>query len=60
MNAEHFAKPRSLGESVNTTRHTLDTLHRALAISEKLPLLAADSTLVKAARKLNVEATLVK
>lgn len=60
LSAEHYAKARSLISSFNTTLHTLDALHLALAISEKLPLLTADSTLAAAARKFKVKTTLVK
>lgn len=60
LNAEHYAKARSLIGSFNTALHTLDALHLALAVSEKLPLLTADSTLAAAARKFRVKAMLVK
>lgn len=60
LTAEHYAKARSLIGAFNTALHTLDALHLALAISEKLPLLTADSTLAAAARKFKVKTTLVK
>lgn len=60
MNAEHYAKARSLIGSFSTALHTLDALHLAFAISERLPLLTADSTLVAAARKFKVKTMLVK
>lgn len=60
LSAEYYTKARSLLGSFNTTLHTLDALHLALAISEKLPLLTADSTLATAARKFKVKAILVK
>lgn len=60
MIVEHYAKARSLISSFNATLHTLDALHLALAVSEKLPLLTADCTLAAATRKFRVKTTLVK
>ena len=59
LTAEHYAKARSLIGSLNTSLHTLDALHLALAASERLPLLTADGTLAAAARKFRVKTTLV-
>jgi predicted nucleic acid-binding protein len=60
LTAEHYAHARHLIGSFQTTLHTLDALHLALALSEKLSLLTADNILAAAARKHGVKATLVK
>ena len=59
LSAEHYAKARSLIGSFNTTLHTLDALHLAVAASEKLPLLTADAILAASARRFRVKTTLV-
>jgi len=60
LTAEHYAKARSLVGAFTATLHTLDALHFALAMSEKLPILTSDSILAEAARKHKVKTTLVK
>ena len=57
---DHYASARTLISAFNTALHTLDALHLALAISEKLPVLTADSILSTAASKHRVKVTLIK
>lgn len=59
LTAEHYVKARHLIGSFSTTLHTLDALHLALALSEKLPMLTADNILATAARKQRIKVTLV-
>lgn len=60
LTAEHYAEARTLIGALSTTLHTLDALHLALTISERLPLITADTILAAAARKFRVKTTLVK
>lgn len=60
LTAEHYAKARTLIGALSTTLHTLDALHLALAVSEKLPLITADVILAAVARKFRVKTTLMK
>ncbi|HET7921590.1 MAG TPA: type II toxin-antitoxin system VapC family toxin [Gammaproteobacteria bacterium] len=60
LTAEHYTRARSLVGALGTTLHPLDALHLALALTQKLPLLTADSILAAAARRHKVKTTLVK
>lgn len=59
LNAEHYTRARHLIGSFSATLHTLDALHLALAMSEKLSLLTADNILATAARRQRIKVTLV-
>jgi predicted nucleic acid-binding protein len=47
----HFLKARQLLSAARIPLHTLDALHLALAITEKLPLMTADRDLARAAKR---------
>jgi predicted nucleic acid-binding protein len=50
VTTEHFLKARQLLSATKIPFHTLDALHLALALTEKLPLMTADRDLAKAAK----------
>ncbi len=55
----HYLKARDMIAQLKTTLHTLDAIHLAITLQEKLPLITADKGLVAAARHFKVKATLV-
>jgi uncharacterized protein len=60
VTAEHFLKARQLVAARQSSLHTLDALHLALAVTENLPLMTADRDLAKAAKRHKYPVILVK
>lgn len=60
VTAEHFLKARQLVAARQSSLHTLDALHLALAVTENLPLMTADRDLAKAAKRHKCPVILVK
>ena len=60
VTAEHFLKARQLVAARQSSLHTLDALHLALAVTENLPLMTADRDLSKAAKRHKCPVILVK
>lgn len=54
LNPEHYTNARDLLSSSHSL-FTLDAIHLAIAIAEKIPLLTADKTFGKTATKMNVK-----
>ncbi|MGO9933934.1 MAG: type II toxin-antitoxin system VapC family toxin [Steroidobacteraceae bacterium] len=50
VTTEHFLKARQLLGAAKILLHTLDALHLAIAVAEKLTLMTADRDLAKAAK----------
>ena len=59
ISVDHYLKARDMIGQLKTTLRTLDVLHLAIALQEKLPLLTSDKALVAAARYFKVKATLL-
>ena len=59
MTVDHYLKARDMIAQLKTTLRTLDAIHLAIALQEKLPLISADEGLIAAARYFKVKATLV-
>jgi|SRR5271165_5036575 len=60
VTTEHFLKARQLLSAATISLHTLDALHLALAITEKLPLMTADRDFAKAAKRHKTPVILIK
>lgn len=59
ISVDHYLKARDMIAQLKTTLHTLDAIHLAIALQEKLPLMTADKALVTAARHFKVKTTLI-
>ena len=59
ISVDHYLKARDMITQLKTTLRTLDVLHLAIALQEKLPLITSDKGLVAAARYFKVKATLL-
>jgi len=59
LGTEHFIRARDLIARMTGSLRTLDALHLAAAIDEKLPLLTADRDLYRAARHRKADAILL-
>ena len=55
VKTEHYLDSRNILSSLNCSLHTLDTLHLAITISEKIPLITADKKFAKVAKKMQLE-----
>ncbi len=51
LTSTHFSTARQLVASMRSTLRTLDALHLAAATAEALPLMTADASLARAARR---------
>ncbi len=60
LGTDHFFRARDLIASLNSALTTLDALHLSVALSAGLPLLTADRDFVRAARRHDASATLIK
>lgn len=60
LSTAHFASARQLIASMKSPLRTLDALHLAAAVAESLPLLTADTSLAKAAKRHKCAVILVK
>lgn len=59
ISVDHYLKARDMIAQLKTTLRTLDAIHLAIALQEKLPLMTADKALVTAARHFKVKTILV-
>jgi predicted nucleic acid-binding protein len=60
LGTEHFLRARELVATLSSALRTLDALHLAAALAENLPLLTADRDLVRAAKRHEAAAILVR
>jgi predicted nucleic acid-binding protein len=60
LGTEHFLRGRELVATLSSTLRTLDALHLAAALAENLPLLTADRDLVRAAKRHEAAAILLR
>jgi predicted nucleic acid-binding protein len=60
LGTEHFVRARELIASLTSALSTLDALHLSVALSAGIPLITADRDFVRAARRHEVAATLIK
>ncbi len=60
LTSEHFLTARKLVASAHSSLRTLDGLHLAVALAEKLPLMTADQDLAKAAKRHKGTVILIK
>lgn len=55
ITSSHFLQAKNLIASFTHTLHSLDSIHLAIAISEKIPLITLDKKLEKVAKKVKFE-----
>ena len=60
LTTEHFLTARKLVASARNSLRTLDSLHLAVALAEKLVLMTADQDLAKAAKRHKSSVILIK
>jgi len=60
LGTEHFLRARELVVTLSSALRTLDALHLAAALGENLPLLTADRDLVRAAKRHEAAAILLR
>ena len=60
LGTEHFLRARELLTSLSSASRTLDALHLAATLAEKLPLLTADRDLGRAAKRHEAAAILLR
>ena len=60
LGTEHFLRARELVATLSSALRTLDALHLAAALGENLPLLTADRDLVRAAKRHEAAAILLR
>jgi uncharacterized protein len=60
LNTEHFMKARQLVSSMNSSLRTLDALHLAGALSERLALLTADREFARAGKRHKASILLIR
>jgi predicted nucleic acid-binding protein len=60
LNTEHFVKARQLLASMDSSLRTLDALHLAAALAERLTLVTADREFSRAGKRYNSNTLLIK